>query len=89
MSDLSRIAATGDPIANWQRDIIGQSVRIHLPLRDVISLREYATTLRVLASALEVLSHDTKRPDFSVLFEARAKIKLADNLIRKGRSVKE
>ena len=81
---LKRIAETGDPLAKYQRDIIGASVRIHIPLRDVVSLRNTAVYLRTLASILDTLSRDTKRQDFEVLFDARSRIKLADNAIRKG-----
>ena len=82
--DLRRIAATGDPLVEWQRAVIGSSARIHLPLRDVVQLRDYARALRVLASKLEVLSQ-SKDQDWHVLYDARNAIKLTDRLIREGK----
>ena len=81
---LQRIAATGDPLARHQREIIGDAVRSHIPLRDVIALRNTAVYLRSLAGILVTLSRDTKRQDFEVLFDARSRIKLADRAICEG-----
>jgi hypothetical protein len=78
---LHRIASTGDALEDFYRDMTGKSARIHIPLRDALDLRRIAIILRVLASALEVLSKSKARP-VTVLFEARHKIKLADAQIR-------
>ena len=77
---LRRVAATGDPLAEYQRAIVGKAVRIHIPLTDVVKLREHAAMLRVLASKLDFLSRDA-RPDYSVLFEAAYNIKLVRDVI--------
>jgi hypothetical protein len=78
---LRRIAAKGDPLATWQREIVGQSVRIHIPLRDAVGLKRQAAILRVLASKLELLS-GSKEEEWHVLHDAKATIKLADKLMR-------
>jgi Mg2+ and Co2+ transporter CorA len=83
---LEQVADTGDALAKFHRQLLGNSVRIHIPLRDVVDLRRVATILRVLASTLDVLSRDKKR-DFSVLFQARQAIKLADAQIRSQKAL--
>ncbi|MBC9176648.1 hypothetical protein [Pseudoroseomonas ludipueritiae] len=85
-TELERIARTGDPLAEFYREMTGKSARIHIPLRDPIDLRRIATILRVLAGALETLSRSKERT-FTVLFEARQKIKLADAQIRSQRAL--
>jgi hypothetical protein len=42
--DTLRVIHTGDPISPVYRAIIGDAARIHIPLRDAISLRHYATS---------------------------------------------
>jgi len=87
-AQLARIAATSDPLASWQRDIVGSSARIHLPLRDVVGLRDQAKALRILASKLEVLSQ-SREEDWRVLHQAREAIKLTDRLVRTGNAGKD
>ena len=83
---LRRIAATGDPISAIHRDIVGHAVRLHIPLRDAIQIRDVAKALRVLASALETASH-AKDEEWKVLFTAQAAVKMCNRVIggRKGR----
>jgi hypothetical protein len=55
--ELRRIAATGDPVAAIYRQITGHAVRLHIPLKDPVQIRDVAKALRVLASAIEAESH--------------------------------
>jgi hypothetical protein len=55
--ELRRIAATGDPVAAIHRQITGHAVRLHIPLKDPVQIRDVAKALRVLASAIEAESH--------------------------------
>lgn len=86
LSYLGQIAKSGDALTKFHREMLGNSARIHIPLRDVPDLGRIATILRVLASKLEVLSKDKTR-DFSVLFDARSAIKLADARIRSQKAL--
>jgi hypothetical protein len=77
---MRRIAATGDPLAEFYRQMVGKAVRLHLRLTDVISLRAYAAALRVLASTLERLSY-SKEADHVILMQARNAIEAANRAI--------
>lgn len=83
---LRRIAATGDPISQMHRDITGHAVRLHVPLKDAVQIRDAAKALRVLASTLESLSH-SKDDEWRVLFMARAAVQMCNRVIggRRGR----
>lgn len=82
---LRRIAATGDPIAAIHRDIVRHAVRLHIPLRDAIQIRDVAKALRVLASTLEVLSA-SKDDEWRVLFQARSAIEMTNRVVGGRRS---
>lgn len=86
VTPMSRIIETGDPLAKFHRQMLGNSARIHIPLRDVVDLRRVAIILNGLARQLDTLSRDKTR-DFSVLFDARTKIKLADAQIRSQKAL--
>ena len=83
--ELRHIAQHGDALAGWQRSLIGRAARLHLPLHDPVDLRRLAPVLRTLASALEVLSQDGKRPAWEVLFDARRRIEIASKIMQKGK----
>ncbi len=80
--NLRRAALTGDPLSEFDRDILGRSAaRLHLPLRDPVDLRRLASILRNLANDLEVSSH--MRGDARhALFSARWHIKMANGRLR-------
>lgn len=82
--DTMRVIHTGDALAKWQREIIGDAARVHIPLRDVIALRHYAEHLVSLAGTLRRISHDTTEEQWRLLSRARYAIKETDKLIRKG-----
>jgi hypothetical protein len=82
--ETRRVVHTGDPIDRMHRDIIGDAARLHIPLRDVVSLRHYAEHLVALAGVLRRLSHDTTEESWRLLLRARNEIKMADKLIRNG-----
>lgn len=82
--DTARVIHTGDALAKWQRDLIGDAARVHIPLRDVVSLRHVAEHLVGLASVLRRLSHDTTEEQWRLLSRARTAIKDTDKVIRKG-----
>lgn len=54
--ETQRIIQTGDPLPEWARGIIGNSMQLRIPLRDPIDLRRVAEILRGFANRLEVLS---------------------------------
>lgn len=81
---INRVIATGDPIPKWARDIVGDAARLHIPLRDAVSLRHYAEHLVYLAATLRRLSHDTAEEEWRLLSRARTAIKDTDKMIRKG-----
>jgi hypothetical protein len=82
--DTRRVIATGDPISRFHRDIVGDAARLHIPLRDAISLRHYAEHLINLAAVLRRLSHDTTEEQWKLLYRARYEIKTTDKMIRAG-----
>lgn len=88
MSDLDRdtlrVIHTGDPISKLHRQIIGDAARVHIPLRDAVSLRHYAEHLVSLAATLRRLSHDTQAEQWQLLLRARSEIKATDKMIREG-----
>lgn len=79
MSDrpLRNILARGDPLEEWQRDTIGPSGQLRLPLRDKIDLRRVAGILHQLATRLEVLSSLRHVEDFGALLQAKGEIRAA------------
>jgi hypothetical protein len=78
--ELRRIAATGDPVAALHRQITGSAVRLHIPLRDPVQIRDVARALRVLASTLEAES-GSKDEAWRVLFRARSAIEMTNRLV--------
>lgn len=84
--ELRRIAATGDPVAAIHRQITGSAVRLHIPLRDPVHIRDVARALRVLASTLEVESQ-SKDEAWRILFRARSAVEITNRLIsgRRGK----
>lgn len=85
-AELRQIAATGDPVADLHRMITGRAVRLHIPLRDPVQIRDVAKALRVLASTLESESH-SKDDAWRILYRARSAVELTNRLIggRKGK----
>jgi hypothetical protein len=65
-----------DPLQPWEREIIGKSVRLHMPLRDVVDLRRISAILRELGNRFEVISN-TKEEAFPALSRARLAVKAA------------
>lgn len=78
--ELRRIAATGDPVAELHRQITGHAVRLHIPLRDPVQIREVSKALRILASTLEVEAQ-SKDEAWRILFRARAAVTMTNTLI--------
>lgn len=72
---------SGDPLSRMHREIVGPAVRIHIPLRDAISLRAVATRLRLLAHDLDMLSRSPEE-QWVVLSVAKTRIKECDAAIR-------
>lgn len=84
---MRRIATTGDPLAEFYRQMVGKGVRLHIHLDDVVGLRPKAAALRVLAGTLERLSH-SKEPDHTVLLQARNAIEACNRAIGGSRHKK-
>lgn len=72
--ELRRIASTGDPVSALHRQITGHAVRLHIPLKDPVQVREVAKALRVLASAMEAESH-SNADAWRVLLRVRAMVR--------------
>ena len=82
--DTKRVVLTGDPLSSMHRDIVGDAARLHIPLRDAVSLRHYAEHLVALAGTLRRLSHNTTQEQWHLLLDARTAIKATDKMIRSG-----
>jgi hypothetical protein len=65
--ETARVIRTGDPLADWVRATVGQSVQIRVPLRDQIDLRRSAEILRTFANELEKASHTKDGSDRAVM----------------------
>jgi hypothetical protein len=65
--ETARVIRTGDPLADWVRAAVGQSVQIRVPLRDQIDLRRSAEILRTFANELEKASHVKDGSDRAVM----------------------
>ena len=78
--ELRRIAATGDPVSDLHRMITAHAVRLHIPLRDVVQVRDAAKALRILASTLEV-ECQSREETWKVLFRCKTAIEMANRLI--------
>ncbi len=92
-AELRRIVATGDPLPAFRRDRVGRSVRLHLPLADVIALRQIATILATLAIELHRLSHARSANTAQILslardemWKAAARLESVQNTHRKSGS---
>jgi hypothetical protein len=85
-AELRSIASTGDPVSELHRQITGHAVRLHVPLKDPMQIRDVAKALRILASTLEAESH-SKDEAWRILFRARAAVGMTNRLIggRRGR----
>lgn len=79
--EMRRIARSGDPLSGMHREIVGNAVRIHVPLADVISLRAIAAHFRKLANELDVLSRSAEE-QWIVLNVAKGRIKACDASVR-------
>jgi hypothetical protein len=64
--ELRLIQRTGDPLPDHVRSVVGKSVQLRIPMRDVVDLRRSAEILRGYANRLEVLSR-SKQDDTAVL----------------------
>lgn len=84
--ELRQIAKTGDPVSEIHRQITGHAVRLHIPLRDPVQIRDVAKALRILASTLEIEAQ-AKDETWRVLFRAKAAILMCNRLIggRRGK----
>lgn len=84
--ELAMIARTGDPVSELHRQITGQAVRLHIPLKDPVQIRRVATALRILASTLEA---EAQRKDeaWRVLFSCKNAVLMCNRVIggRKSR----
>lgn len=78
--ELRQIASTGDPVAALHRQITGSAVRLHIPLRDAIQIRDVSKALRILASTLEQESA-SRDETWRVLFRAKSAIEMTNKLI--------
>lgn len=74
---MRNVIARGDPLDQWQRDAIGKSAQLRLPLRDKVDLRRVALILRDLANTLEVASGLRTEDDFGALMRAKAAVAVA------------
>jgi hypothetical protein len=83
---LQQIGRTGDPVSAFYRAIIGKSARIHVPLLDVVFVRDAGEVLEGLGRKLKALSRE-KAPDHAILFAMRQEIKLADAKIRSQKAL--
>lgn len=79
-NELRQIASTGDPVAALHRQITGKAVRLHIPLRDALQVRDVSKALRVLASTIEAESH-AKDETWRVLWRVRSAVEMTNRLI--------
>lgn len=83
--ELRRIAATGDPVAAIHRQITGTAVRLHIPLKDPVQMRQVAKALRILASTIEVEAQG-KDDAWRILWRCRSAVEMCNRLIGGRRS---
>lgn len=74
---MRNVIARGDPLDVWQRQSIGRSAQLRLPLRDKVDLRRLAAILRDLANVAEVASSIRTEEDFSALLRFKAAVAVA------------
>ena len=81
---VTGVKETGDIIGGFERSMVGNAARIHIPLRDAKDLERTAQYLFQLARELTRLSKSRER-EFSLLFSARGVIKATDKEVRGNR----
>jgi hypothetical protein len=81
--DLARIVSTGDALGHVHRQFVGKAGQLRIPMTDPVGLRASATALRLLASRLEVLSHE-KRDAGLVMMAAKIAIMQTQRALTPG-----
>lgn len=67
--ELTSIVRTGDVLEGWQRDCLGKSLQLRVPLRDLHEFRRYAVIFRMLANKMDVAGMDRTKDSFTVMHE--------------------
>lgn len=91
LTALQRAAQTGDPLVTWQRDVVGRTIRLDVPIPDAMALRQAAEILRKLATRFEVLAGG-KGEEWHILNAARTEATVAKyglQAIRRGANEKK
>lgn len=65
--ETRRVIATGDPLADHVRTVVGKSVQLRLPVRDPVDLRRQAAILREYANRIEMMSQSKDPADTIML----------------------
>lgn len=78
---LANVIRRGDVLDEWQRQLIGPSGQLRIPMRDQIDLRRCAAILRELANRMEILSH-VKTGEFSALLQTKGEIRAAQSRLQ-------
>jgi hypothetical protein len=86
-AELRRIAETGDPLTEWRRGQLGRAVRLHLPLADVIALRQIAVILAELSKELDALSRARGAQTQQILVLAREEMRKASGRLESVQNV--
>lgn len=71
-----------DDLNAFDRQIVGETCRLELPLTSVYNLRRVADLLRGLAERYDLLSRRDDIPPRSLLFEARANARATNAKLR-------
>ena len=56
-------------LEGWQRDCLGKSLQLRVPLRDLHECRRYALVFRQLANKLDLAGLDKTKDTFTVFME--------------------
>lgn len=75
--DLRLIQRTGDPVPDHVRSVVGKSVQLRIPMRDVVDLRRSAEILRGYANRLDVLSRSRETDSAVLMLQAWAEARNA------------
>lgn len=77
--ELTSIVRTGDVLEGWQRDCLGKSLQLRVPLRDLHEFRRYAVIFRMLANKMDVAGMDKTKDSFTVMHELHGYFRMAQH----------
>ncbi len=66
-----------DPLEAWEREVIGDAVRVHLPIRDKADVLRASAILRELSNRLEAIAK-SRDGEFTALLRMRTEAKAAN-----------